>query len=165
VTADYGIRRRGRSAFAVLGGALLGIGAVTFVAWEARDWLQRRDASVELSETWSLAGPPCAELSAAEFRSRGLKTPKAFEFEGVVMARRYGHVTCAMVHTNGGRGFGAFPVCQFTGPGALHVVTPQGEAWFETGVGRPATISTEAGKPRCVLASRFRLENGRLTDG
>ncbi|MCR5881038.1 hypothetical protein [Phenylobacterium sp. J367] len=102
---------------------------------------------------------------AGEARARGLKAPKAFEFEGVVMARRFGHVNCAGVRTRGGTGLSLYPVCQFTGPGTLRVVTEAGETWFDTGLGQPATVSTEGGKARCVLDSRFRLEGGRLTDG
>jgi hypothetical protein len=148
-----------------LGIGALAVGVAAFAAWEIRDLLARRSAAISAAREWTIKGPPCASLNAAEFRARGLSAPKAFEYEGVVMARRYGHVDCRMLRTNGGRGFSSFALCQFTGPGALHVKTGKTEAWFETGAGQPATVSTEGGVPRCVLNSKFRLQGGRLTYG
>jgi len=164
MTADYGQRRRRRvDSVAVLGLAAVVVGAVTFTAWEGRDWLQRRQARAATARAWTLAGPPCPTLTAGEFAARGLKAPKGFEFEGVTMRRQFGHVSCQGVRTHGGVGLDTFPVCQFTGPRALHVTTARGDFYFDPGVSTPATVSTEGGAARCVLASRFRLEGGRLT--
>ncbi|WP_374470038.1 hypothetical protein [Phenylobacterium sp.] len=162
---DYGLRPRRRPArlYALLAGGFVLVGLAGFAAWEVRDWLGRREAAVETAKAWDVQGPPCPELSEAEFRARGLKAPKAFEFEGVVIARRHGHVSCQMVADNAGRSFSSHVVCQFTGPGVLRVTAPGGERRFEAGPGQPATVSTEGGAPRCVLASKFRLEGGRLT--
>jgi hypothetical protein len=165
MTVDYGLRPRRRRAwlYVALVGATLFVGAAAFAHLELRDWLARRERAIATARAWDIAGPPCPGLTAAQFTAQRLKAPKAFEFEGVVMARRHGHVSCQTLRTKGGRGFSSYPVCQFTGPGALHVTTEKGEYWFDTGDARSATVSTEGGVARCVLASKFRLEGGRLT--
>ena len=165
--SDYGMRpgRRRLNPVALLAIGALGVGISTFAAWEIHDLLGRRAAAITAARDWTIEGPACAELSAAEFRARGLSAPKTFEYEGVSIGRRFGHVDCLMLRSDGGRGFKSHGVCQFTGPGALHVKTATSEAWFETGPGQPATVSTEGGAPRCVLNSKFRLQGGRLTYG
>jgi hypothetical protein len=105
----------------------------------------------------TIDGPPCPTLSRASYEAQPVKALKAIEYGGVVLARHAGHVNCSPVTYDGGRGFGTFPVRQFTSPGVLKVTTRKGAFFFAPGVGQAATVSAPRGVARCVLASKFRL--------
>ena len=78
-----------------------------------------------------------------------------------MFARRFGHMSCAMITNDGGRGLGTFPVCQFTSPASLLVRTPRGEFYFAPGIGQPATVSVPPGLPQCVMNSNFTARGDR----
>ena len=70
-------------------------------------------------------------------------------------------MSCAMIAYNSGRGFGTFPVCQFTSPASLLVKTRRGEFYFAPGIGQPATVSVPHGLPQCVMNSKFTAQGDR----
>lgn len=119
-----------------------------------RDAIQLRIAD---AKAWRIEGPPCPRITQAQVLRPRQKGLRRFEFEGVVFFRRYGHVECAAIRDDGGRGGRLYPVCQFTSPTDLIVRTDDGEWYFRPGPGRPATISTANGAPSCVVASAFSL--------
>jgi hypothetical protein len=121
--------------------------------------LRQRDAALARARDAAVDGPPCAPLTAAEFQARGLKVRRATLYEGVVFSRQFGHMDCSALRYGGGWGTRTYPVCQFTGPNALHIRTPKGEWYFETGMGQPATVAAPDGQARCVLASNFTMKS------
>lgn len=119
-----------------------------------RALVQRRVAD---AKAWHVVGPPCPQITKAEFLKVRHAPARRFQFEGAEFLRRFGHVNCAAIRDNGGRSGRLHEVCQFTSPGDLAVRTPTGDWYFRPGPGRPATISTEAATPACVMASNYRL--------
>lgn len=117
----------------------------------------RREA-VALAEANLVTGPPCPAVSAAAFAARGFKVKNPLNYDGAVMWRSAGHVSCSPIAYDGGRGLDTYPVCQFTSPAALKVTTAKGDFYFVPGIGKPATVATPQGVARCVLASNFTLD-------
>jgi len=68
-------------------------------------------------------------------------------------AREHGATLCSDIATDGGRGLGQFPICQFDHPGVLGVSTRRGVYWFWAGFMSPATVSVEHGVPTCVIGA------------
>ncbi|MEO8113452.1 MAG: hypothetical protein ABI655_03655 [Phenylobacterium sp.] len=153
---DYGVRSRAKGARVPLTVVIV-VGAVLVAAYFGGSWLYHRPMAIERAQAWTISGPPCPELSRADFVQRGLKAPRVFDFEGLSLARQFGHVSCMIVANEGGKGLGDYPVCQFTSPTVLQVTTAKGELFFEPGPGHAATISAQHGKVSCVLASKFTL--------
>lgn len=139
----------------------IGAGVVVVVAipaWlVAQNFLIHRAANIKSAQEWSINGPPCPEISAADFADRHLKAPHGTRYEDTVFFRQFGHLTCTSVNYNGGTGLGVYAVCQFTSPNVLRVQTPKGEWFFVPGPGRPATVVTPHDVAHCVLASNFKL--------
>ena len=77
---------------------------------------------------------------------------KALVFNGVRFVRRSGHVDCSAVAAGKNARQDYVPLCQFSSPIVLEVVTERGTFQFQPGVGRPATVSILDGRPRCVMA-------------
>lgn len=148
----YAQRRRRRQL--TVTGVIIGLGIAAFVASQVPGYLIRHGEAAQLARDWTLTGPPCPSLTAEAFAAQGLKAPKAFEYGDVVMARQFGHVSCVKLKGKDGV---EYPVCQFTSPATLKVTTARGEAYFAPGVGHPATVSTEGGVARCVIAGNFSL--------
>ena len=94
--------------------------------------------------------------AAAEFDARSAKPKKAFVFNQIRFDRRFGHVDCNTVAIGQGNAYA--PVCQFSGPALLAVTTDKGRFFFAPGAGKPVTIITENGSPRCVMDGNFRPE-------
>jgi hypothetical protein len=132
--------------------------AVGWLGWYLIDDYQKvRQQRIADAKAWTITGPPCPTITEAQFLRPHQKGLRRFEFQGAVFFRRYGHVACAAIRNDGGRGGRLHAVCQFTSPDDLMVRTEAGEVYFRPGPGSPATISTAGGAPRCVLASKYRL--------
>lgn len=129
-----------------------------FAGWlYGGSYLRQRDFAMSRAAEATVLGPPCPELTAAEFAARKLKAPKATNYENVIFARQFGHMDCRSLRYGGGWGTDTYPVCQFTSPAALHVRTARGEWFYAPGPGQPATVATPHGHARCVMDSNFRL--------
>lgn len=148
---DYGaVRRYG---VAHVAGALIVLTvAIGLVTW---NWVRGRDVDIATSRAWSIEGPPCPQLTAADWAARRQKAPKVFDYDGTQFGRWAGDASCSDVKTHGGTGFGVDKICQFTNPVALTVVSPAGAFYFLPGVGQPATLAIHKDVPRCVLSSKF----------
>ena len=151
---DYGVRgRRRRSRGLWLGVAL---GAALTAAIIARNWIYHR--SVELDQGWLSAAPACPTISAAAYAARNYRVrERAMDYDGVTLARQFGHVMCKDVDSAGGWGFVTHPVCQFTSPTAIRVRRGKVEAFFEPGPGSLATVSLWPGSAKCALSGQFTL--------
>jgi len=134
----------------------LGLGVVGLLAGAGGSYVLKQRALVAQrvadAKAWTVAGPPCGELTREVFLQPGQKGAQKFEFEGVQFFRRFGNVECAAIRDRGGRGETLHAVCRFTRPGDLMVRTGGAEFYFRPGPGRPAVVSTATGVPTCVLA-------------
>ena len=115
-------------------------------------FLEVRDSTAEGAAT-AIAGPPCPSVSQADFLAQGLQTRWVSNFNGVVVGRRFGEVSCSEVATKGGLGVASYPVCQFNAPDVLAVRIGKAMAYFRPGIGRKASIVVRNGAPRCILAA------------
>jgi hypothetical protein len=110
------------------------------------------------AKAWRIDGPPCpASDRATLLDGRHKKGLRRFDYEDVTFIRRFGHVSCAPIYEQGGKSDRFYPVCQFTSPDDLLIRTKKGEWYFKPGPGQAATVSTQGGEARCVLASKFSL--------
>ncbi|MFI4964108.1 MAG: hypothetical protein ACHP9T_01955 [Caulobacterales bacterium] len=150
---DYGQRGKRRS----LAGVWLGIApcAVAVAAVLASNWTYHR--RLEVAQGWVSTAPPCPTIPAAAYHARYAGRERPSVFDGVTLARQYGHVICQEVDTRGGWGFLTHPVCQFTSANAIRVKAGGAEAFFEPGPGGLATVSVGPGGVRCALSSQFTL--------
>lgn len=154
VTSPHPFRRIPRWLWWVFLAPLLGWSA-WYLTTNYRDAIKLRIAD---AKAWTITGPPCPRITQAEFLGNHHKGPRRFNFEGVAFFRRTGHVECAIVRDQGGRGGRGFQVCQFTSPDDL-MVRANGRDWyFRPGPGQPATVSLASGAPACVMASHFTLK-------
>jgi len=153
VTLDFGARRAGGGL--PTGKIALGIGALVLLAAIAWIWSWQTRKAVALAQAWAIAGPPCPAVSLPAYRAAGIPASLAFNFDDVVFARAFGHVSCDEIAYDGGRAMGTYPECQFTSPGTLQITTPKGVFYFFPQTG-PATVSVLHGQPQCVLASKFK---------
>ncbi|HWF78516.1 MAG TPA: hypothetical protein VN694_15225 [Caulobacteraceae bacterium] len=137
------------------------IGAVAMfaigTAWELlseRHTIAQSTANANLA---AIAGPPCPAVSAAGFQSalkaQDLTLKYVFDFNGDTFGRAIGDGDCDVAAAKGSGGFGSYDVCQFTGPAVLYVKTGRGEFFFLPGLGHKATVMTEGGSARCVMAA------------
>jgi len=151
---DYGLRGRRKTSRGLWVG--LAVGAAVAAAILARNWSYHR--RLELDQGWVSAAQACPTISAAAYAARGYRArERATEYDGMTLARQFGHVMCKDVDTAGGWGFVTHPACQFTSPTAIRVRRDGVEAFFEPGPGRLATVSLEPGGARCALSGRFTL--------
>ncbi|HEY9235463.1 MULTISPECIES: hypothetical protein [Phenylobacterium] len=145
----------GRAFPLMLGAAVLvGVVVVGLSSYQRR--AVALEASTKAANLAAIDGPPCPSLTAAEFDAKPIKPKKAFVFNEVRYDRRFGHVDCNTVAV--GRGNAYEPVCQFSSPALLAVTTRKGQFFFAPGVGKPVTIITQDGTPRCVMDGNFRPE-------
>jgi hypothetical protein len=150
---DYGQRRRPRSLRGF--GWAAGVAAVGLAAGLIWNWQGHR--AQERAQGWVGEAAPCPTLTAQAYRARYAPHERITAYEGVMLARQFGHVMCKDVDTEGGLGFVTHPVCQFTSPTAIRVRGPGGEAFFEPGPGRVATLNVERHRTLCVLGGKFTL--------
>lgn len=139
----------------------LGVSALIFLGFAAwlygGDYLRQRELALGRAGEAKVEGPPCPQLTAAEFAARKLKVTKATNYENIIFARQFGHMDCRTLRYGAGWGTAIYPVCQFTSPNALSVKTPKSEWFYAPGPGQPATIAVPHGEARCVMGSNFRL--------
>ncbi|MGZ6020682.1 MAG: hypothetical protein ACXWKO_18610 [Phenylobacterium sp.] len=156
---DYGVRPRMRSSR----GLRLGLGLLLALAVVAAavSWNYLSHRRQDLAEGWIGDRPACPAITAAAYAAKGYaRGERASAYEETTFARQFGHMECKDVVTQGGFGFLTHPVCQFSGPAALRVKASGGEAFFEPGVGRIATVSIEHGRASCALGGKFSALHG-----
>lgn len=120
-----------------------------------------RAAAIIDAKAWTITGPPCPKLSPAEAARWPYQPREGFYYADVEFGFAAGHVACAQIHDDGGRSlFHGHVVCQFTSPAVVSVRTDETRAFFTPGLGRRATVSTQGGVARCVMAGDFNGQNG-----
>jgi hypothetical protein len=156
VSRDYGTRGtpRARLLWTV---ALVGMAPVVLLV--AHIYLREQNANVAVAKAWDIKGAPCPTLTAAEFAQKRYTAKKTFDYDGILIGRHSGHVSCSDVKQGGGRSLFVDRVCQFTSPAVITVTTKAGAFFFVPGVGQPATVIVHGAQPRCVMASDYTLEN------
>ena len=146
---DYAWRRRRTLFGQVLQGfwLLAGLVVAAFLAW---NWTRFQKVSRAKDAVWAVSGPACP--SSAEFAAHSTRPEKVheIEFDGNTFVRRFGDVTCSYVEATRD----PVPVCQFSAPGELRVVTGKGTFNFVPGVGHRATVSVRDGVPQCVVIDK-----------
>lgn len=150
-TRDYGSGRRYGLPIVIV--VVLAIGAVA--AFFAYDAMRARKGNIATAQAWDIKGPPCPQLTLDQWNAKHLKVRETTNYDGRMIGRWSGDVSCSDVKTKGGEGFGVDRICQFTNPTNLAIKTPAGEYYFDTGTGQPATIAIHKDVPKCVLASKF----------
>jgi hypothetical protein len=134
----------------------LALVAMAFGGWRLTDrYLVIKRTRIADAKAWAIAGPPCPRIAEAEFLGGSRKPIRKFDYDEVTFLRRDGHVDCAPIYEDGGRGDRFHAVCQFTNPESLQVRTGKGEWAFRPGPSQPATVSTENDEARCVLAAKI----------
>lgn len=158
---DLGMQRRRKRSLAEK--AIIGVVALLAVGFPlgiaAKNYLDNRADALKLRGEWAIEGPPCERLTKAQFEARGLKVTKGTVYEDAQFFRQFGHMSCSGLRYGAGWGTELYPVCQFTSPKALKVVTKKGEWYFATGAGQPATVAAPHGEARCMLAANFTIKN------
>jgi len=134
--------------------AALAVGATVVAVTSYQNRVRKIAESAAAADPSSIAGAACPALTKAEFDALPVQPKKTHIFNEVTFTRRFGHVECNVVPDGGGTGFA--PICQFSGPAVLKVSTGRGEFYFKPGVGKPATVTTPGGVPRCVMAANFK---------
>jgi hypothetical protein len=153
LTLDYGARTRRRGP--PLGAIALAVGVPILLLAIVASWFWQRQAAIADSRAWTITGPPCPVLSRAAYLAQPTPATHAFDYNDVVFASAYGAVSCNAIINDGGRGWGTYPVCQFTSPSLIRVATRTGEAYFQI-PGGPATVTVRQGVAACVLNGWFR---------
>jgi hypothetical protein len=117
-------------------------------------WLTGQRAAKANADSWVVNGPPCPAIDAAWWGKLAISSPQTASFQGISSERAHGDTDCYLEDHDQGRAVTPFPVCAFTAPFAVHVRTPGGgDAYFEPGVGKPATIALINGRARCVVGA------------
>jgi hypothetical protein len=135
------------------------IGALaTFAAGTLWDlvWQHQEIAkSTADTDVAAIVGPPCPASRAAYDQAVKLQgpLPYVFTYNDVTFGRYFGYADCSVSEAKGGVGLGSYAVCQFTSPAVLYVKAARGAFYFTPGVGRKATVMTEGGVARCVMAA------------
>ena len=150
---EAGRRRARRIVAAVMLVALVATSAAIF----GPSFLVHRREAVATAKAWTLKGAPCQALTPAAYARQWFKATKGFAWDGVLFGRGAGHADCQDVTYGGGKGFGVFPVCQFTSPQVIAVTVEGRTSYFTPGLGKGATVAVPHGKPGCVVASNFTL--------
>jgi hypothetical protein len=137
--------------------ALLAIIVVALVAGGFWAWNRHVEMAVAEAQAWTIKGPPCPALTKQAYLAGAVHATQSTQLGDITFERAFGHVSCNFIANDGGRGVGDYPVCQFTSPAVLHIVTPKGEFWFFPSTG-PATVSVLHGQAQCVMAANWRGE-------
>jgi hypothetical protein len=150
MTADFGERRkRSEFPFGVAAGVLVVLLAGgLWYAWEQHGW-------VEEARHWTVQGPPCRQVSAEQFQAGVAGGPPlmADSFNGVQVARAFGHLSCADVHDGDGWGLATHTVCQFSSPTWMTVRAGGVQTWHQAAPGQPMTVTVNKGQAACVLGA------------
>ena len=155
---DYGQRSRrarGVQITTPIMAGLAGLVAIGVTVWAVRDQTRQiREATVE-TQAGEIVGPACPPVLHGVFAGP-LRPINTFDFNGLTFGHRFGAAECSV--TAGRRnlfGAGYVNLCQFSSPAVLSVTSGQGTEFWETGVGREATVFVEGGHARCVMASPY----------
>src|SRR5579872_7519331 len=109
---DYGaVRRYGMAT--VIVSVMAVSGAAAFFAY---DILRARHADIATAAAWDIKGAACAQLTLAQWNAKHLKVREATNYDGRMIGRWSGDVSCSDVKDHGGAGFGTDRICQFTNP-------------------------------------------------
>ena len=159
MTLDLGARRRRltfgqKLLFAAFAAAAIALPVYVYGGAYLRD----RTEALSYAREWEIDGPPCRQVTAAEFAAEGRKLRAGAVYQDVAFVRQFGHMSCASLRYGGGWSTAVYPVCQFTSPYGLKVATEEGEWYFATERGQAATVATPHGRARCVLAANFTLQ-------
>ncbi|MGZ6015992.1 MAG: hypothetical protein ACXWKM_09635 [Phenylobacterium sp.] len=136
----------------VLGALIVITGVTGFFGYNA--W-RGRNADIGAAKAWDIKGPPCPQLTEADWSAKHLKAPKVFDYDGTKLGRWAGDASCSDIKTHGGAGLGVDKVCQFTAPAALTVTTGGGVTYYVPSPGQPATVRIHDDTPSCVMAGKF----------
>lgn len=119
----------------------------------AETWIGR----VRTEQVWTIDGPACPVVQKPERRVVGTKRkPRTMTFQGVTFTRWFGHVSCLTLPEGGFFNDRRYPVCQFSGPGAVQVTAGGRTVIYQPGVAKRATVKVVGGQPSCVVAGWFR---------
>jgi hypothetical protein len=137
----------------VVGGALATLAVGTLWGFLAeRQTIAQSTADTNLA---AIVGPPCPSLTAdgaqRSLQAQGVTLKYVFDFNGDTFGRVFGYADCSVAAPKSG--IGSYDVCQFTGPAVLYVKTARSSAYFAPGIGHKATVMTEDGAPRCIMAA------------
>ena len=155
-----GERRARRTTGQKVALAVAAVVALGLPAWMiGGSYLRQRDSALSMAGEADIRGAPCPQITRAQFTARGLKAPRATNYEDVIFARQFGHMECRGIRYGGGWSSRIYPVCQFTSPNVLKVTTGEGEWHFHPGPGQPVTVATPNGRATCVMAANFTMEN------
>ena len=84
---------------------------LAFAGWlYGGDYMRQRSLALGRAGDAKVEGPPCPQLTAAEFAARKLKAPKLSNYEGVVFGRQFGHMDCSALRYGAGWGTETYPV-------------------------------------------------------
>jgi hypothetical protein len=158
MTLDLGARKRRLTLGQKLLFALTAAACIAATAWLfGGAYLKDRAEALSYASEWEIDGPPCREVTAAQFAAEGRKLRSGVIYQDVAFVRQFGHISCASLRYGGGWSTSVYPVCQFTGPHGVKVTTKKGDWYFVTAPGQAATVATPHGKARCVLAANFTI--------
>lgn len=104
----------------------------------------------------AVEGPACPVVRKSARPPFGAKGPKTFHYGGIAFSRRYGHADCVAPVEGPPWDRRFYRVCQFSAPMTVRVTTADGRWMFQSGVGRPATVTVRGGEVRCVVGGWFR---------
>lgn len=154
MASDYGFRVRPkgllqRPVFLIGLVVAAAVGALIQAGFAARE----RALGLSVARDWTVSGPPCARASDAAGLPRWPRAEKVSDFDGVGFTRAAGYMTCQRISYQRGRRVAAFPVCQFSSPGALIVTVDGVASYFVPPPGARATVAVRDGVPSCVLAA------------
>lgn len=115
-------------------------------------YLNARDRDARKFEDWQVAGAQCPSVQVS-----GPAPPKTIVVENVAFSRRTGNVACTVLTVRQGLFSRAEPVCHFNSPSEVRVTSRTGTFSFAPGLGRPAAVYVQDGRPRCVVAVKKSL--------
>ena len=116
-------------------------------------YLTIRATRIADAKAWTVAGPPCPQVTEAEMMQEPGAGLRSFEYGEATFVRRRGEAECAPIYEDGGRGDTFHPVCRFSRPGDVQVRTVDGAWQFRPGPGRPVVVTVwPGGRASCVIA-------------
>lgn len=133
-----------------MGKIVAGLCGLIVLATVVVGWVWHRHTKIAEYQAWMVTGAACPVISKADYEASGTVAGHIFEYDGARLARAYGYVNCDEVASDGGKGMGTIPVCQFNSPTMLRVTTKRGEVFYSTRTS-PATVSFKDDQPSCVL--------------
>jgi hypothetical protein len=147
---DYGVRRAGGHPIVIA----CGVGAAVLVGiYLATQLPYSHKAEGAEQAAWTVVGPPCPTLSAADYQALGVK-PQPFDFENIHGDSENTDATCNVVDLDHHGHTASTTICQLTAPFAVHMKTPNGDFYFKPGVGKPVAVSIAEGEVSCTIGGK-----------